>query len=116
MVIRELPKKEIKAYVIKYDYEDCTGFGAIIVFGTSHDDAVNEFKKTMFANKSNEAWYEHTYRDADFRMVSKNIYGWYQYFNNHANVCIKCREINMQHGNTIPIQEYFEDARIDHIM
>lgn len=112
MKIQELPKKEIKAYVIKYDYEDCTGFGAIIIFATSHDEAIAEFKKYMFDKKDPE-WYERTYRDADFRFISKNIFGWYQYFNGHANVCIKCREINMQYGNTIPIQEHFEDARID---
>ena len=112
MVIRELPTTEIKAFVIKYDYEDCTGFGAIIVFATSHDEAVVEFKKYMFEKKDSE-WYERTYRDNKFRCVSKNIFGWHQYFNDHAKVCIKCREINMQYGNTIPIQEYFEDARID---
>ena len=109
MKILKLPKEEMKAFVIKYDYDDCTGFGAIIIFAVSHDEAVKSFRNHMF-DKKDQKWYERVYRNADFRFVSKNIYGWYQYFNQHANVCIKCREINMQYGDTIPIQEYFEDA------
>ena len=48
MMVKELPKQVAKSYIIKYDYEDCTGFGAIIVHALSHDMAVILFRKYMF--------------------------------------------------------------------
>ncbi len=121
MNILQKPMEEMKWYVIKYDYDDCTGFGAIILSALSHDDAIIRFKSYMFDRNNKgkgsvDEWYEHTYRNADFRFVSKNIFGWYQYMNNSANVCIKVREICDQYGDIIPIQECFEDARIEHLL
>ena len=115
MMVRELPKEELKAFVIKYDYDDCTGFGAIIVHAYSIDEAISIFKKYMF-EKKDDKWYEMTYRRSDFRYVSKNIFGWNQYFNDNATVCLKVREINTKCGDIIPIQEYFEDSKIEHMM
>ena len=115
MMVKELPKQTPKSYIIKYDYEDCTGFGAIIVHALTHDMAVILFRKYMF-DKKDARWYEHAYRRSDFRFVSKNIFGWYQYFNDDATICIKVREIDMKFGDVIPIQECFEDANIDHLM
>lgn len=112
MMIKELPKQETKAFVIKYDYEDCTGFGAIIVHALTPDMAVILFRKYMFEHKD-DRWNEHAYRRSDFRHVSCNIFGWHQYFNDDATVCLKVREIDMKYGDIIPIQEYFDDCRID---
>lgn len=115
MMVRELPKQEPKSYIIKYDYEDCTGFGAIIVHALSHDMAVIMFRKYMFEQKD-ERWYDHAYRRSDFRHVNTNIFGWHQYFNDDATICLKVREIDTKYGDIIPVQSYFEDSRIDHLM
>lgn len=115
MNVLELPKEQIKSFIIKYDYEDCTGFGAVIVHAPSPDGAVLAFRKYMFDNK-NDRWIEHAYRRGDFRHINVNIFGWHQYFNNDATICLKVREIDTKYGDIIPIQESFEDARIDHLM
>ena len=115
MMLRELPKQTPKSYIIKYDYEDCTGFGAIIVHALTPDMAVLVFRKYMF-DKKDARWNDHAYRRSDFRFVSKNIFGWHQYFNDDATICVKVREIDMKFGDVIPVQECFEDAKIDHLM
>lgn len=115
MKIKELPKEQIKTFIVKYDYEDCTGFGAVVVYAPSPDAAVIKFRNYMFDNKT-ERWMDHMYRRSNFRHVSCNIFGWHQYFNDDATVCLKVREIDTKYGDIIPIQESFEDARIDHLM
>lgn len=103
--------KEPKPYVIKYDYDDMYGFGTTIVFANDMDDAVNRFRHYMM-DKRDSKWLEYTFNRADFRWVSKNVFGWNIFFNDSANVCLKVREICTQYGDIIPIQEHFEYAKI----
>jgi len=95
-------------YIVKYDYDDAYGFGAVIVYTNNLDDAVYQFKRYMF-NKKDQKWIDHTYRYSDFKHIATNAYGWHTFLNSPVNVvCLKIREINIDHGPVIPIQEHFE--------
>lgn len=99
-------------FIIKYDYEDMYGFGACVIFAKDMDDAVEQFKQHMYKSNNKEFFDRTSYHNKDFRWVSKNVFGWNTYFNDAANVCIKVREINMNYGTVIAIQEHFEEANL----
>lgn len=101
--------QNLKAFVIKYDYEDMYGFGSIIVFASDMECAVKSFCKYMY-DKNDSKWLERTIHNNAFRWVSSNVFGWNTYFNLAANVCIKVREVSQQFGDIIPIQEHFEKS------
>lgn len=104
-------EKPLIPFVIKYDYEDMYGFGAIIVFARSMVDAINKFAAHM-STTDNSTWKDYTVNRSTFRWVSKNIFGWNIYFNEKADVCLKVRQIETKYGDIIPIQEHFENAKI----
>lgn len=98
----------MKAFIVKYDYEDLYGFGAKIVLATSPEDAVKKFQKQMIESKDSK-FYERTYHNDKFRHICMNVFTWHTFINDAANVCLKVREIDDKFGDVIPIQEYFDE-------
>lgn len=98
----------MKTFVIKYGYVDMYGFGSVIIFADTMEEAINIFINHMHST-GGEKWFERTYNRNVFRYKTSNVFGWHVFFNDSENVCLKIREINTDHGEIIPIQEYFEE-------
>lgn len=88
-----MPPIQKSRYLVKYEYESKIGCGICIVSANDSEEVIRKFRFKMFA-KRDPLWMEETYRQSDFKFVSRSKTGWIIYQNTLGNTMLKIISID----------------------